>query len=469
MKKKNKIIILISLSFLILCFNYGYFQSSSEEIQNIQTVRFLPSYYNNLTSPIYIDGTATGPGAHNWTWAVSQTWCTGSGTQNDPYIIANLTINGMNSSSCIEIIYSKVFFRIEDCTLFNSSSYTHDGGINLYSVDNGILINNIVTKNGWNYFRTFGMMLQSCNNITIFNNTVSKNSRGMNFAGCYNITVANNTISNNTEDGIYLHGTNSTLLNNVIFNNSGSGIGLYDSNNIVLNNTISNNYCGVYLAYANNNTISMNTISNNQFNGIRVLYNSSNNLIFYNYLIKNSPNALDDASNNQWDNGKIGNYWSDYSGKDDNDNGIGDNPYYISGSAGSQDNYPIWLDPIVINHPTDIDYIEGDTGHNITWIATDNNPNAYKIMKEGVEIVSDTWSSGDSLIVDVDGLSSGDYNYTIIIWDNYDNVVTDTVIVSVSKHRESPKDINGYSGLLIILSVAGISVVVISIKRRKIV
>jgi len=45
-----------------------------------------------------------------------------------------------------------------------------------------------------------------------------------------------------------------------------------------------------------------------------------------------------------WDNGSIGNYWDDYQGVDANHDGIGDTPYLISGSPGSQDNFPIWTD-----------------------------------------------------------------------------------------------------------------------------
>lgn len=41
-------------------------------------------------------------------------------------------------------------------------------------------------------------------------------------------------------------------------------------------------------------------------------------------------------------NGTMGNYWDDYEGFDNNSDGIDDTPYFIDGTAGAVDNYPIW-------------------------------------------------------------------------------------------------------------------------------
>ena len=50
-------------------------------------------------------------------------------------------------------------------------------------------------------------------------------------------------------------------------------------------------------------------------------------------------------STNIWDNGTVGNFWDDYHGTDNNNDGIGDTPYVIDGN--NQDNYPL-VEPYAI-------------------------------------------------------------------------------------------------------------------------
>ena len=122
--------------------------------------------------------------------------------------------------------------------------------------------------------------------------------------------------------------------------------------------------------------------------------NNNNTLIYYNEFVSNTIQAHDSGTNNQWDNGIIGNYWSDYGGDDADDNGIGDVPYdNITGSVGSQDNYPIWEDgdnlfpSITILEPTPYqlfetvapDFTVEITDRNLDkmWYTLDNGLNNY--------------------------------------------------------------------------------------------
>ena len=56
------------------------------------------------------------------------------------------------------------------------------------------------------------------------------------------------------------------------------------------------------------------------------------------HMIANGWEAIY-PENPKFDNGSLGNYWSDYSGVDANHDGIGDTPYMIGGKL--QDNYPL--------------------------------------------------------------------------------------------------------------------------------
>ena len=69
-----------------------------------------------------------------------------------------------------------------------------------------------------------------------------------------------------------------------------------------------------------------------------------NNTIFYNYFVENSLQGQDMSRFTNWDNGTVGNYWSDYAGIDGDGDGIGDTPHEINSDTGdnnSVDRYPL--------------------------------------------------------------------------------------------------------------------------------
>ena len=274
-----------------------------------------------VLSNITINGAAEGIGAHNWTWAESQAWCQGSGTSLAPYIIENVTIDGGNLGSCIEIIDSNVFFEINNCTVYNSGSGSppnNHAGIRFYNVTNGKLFenncsnngdtgihlinsyNNTILNNTLNNNIEFGIKLRLSDNNQIMGSIVNNNGFGVVMDQSHYNQISENKVDNSILYGIYLGSSvNNTVLENTATNSLTAGIGLTTCNNTL----ISNNRCekneaegiSIWLSYFTN--ITENTLHNNTVYGI-YLYSTNNNTISANNVTWNGQEGIKlDSSN----------------------------------------------------------------------------------------------------------------------------------------------------------------------------
>ncbi|MFX0083759.1 MAG: nitrous oxide reductase family maturation protein NosD [Candidatus Hodarchaeota archaeon] len=180
----------------------------------------------------------------NWSVAKEAGICTGNGTYAKPYVIEDLVIDGEDFGNCILIENSNVYFRIENCTTYNSGR--DEAGIRLSTVNNSQLIDN----------HCGGIRLSDSYNNNISGNYVSK------FLGF--------------GSGIFLSHSNSNNIsgNTVNFNNEG-GIKLSCSNYTTISgNTINNNQYGIEIWFSLNNNVSGNTVNNNQ-NGIKIWFSDT--------------------------------------------------------------------------------------------------------------------------------------------------------------------------------------------------
>ncbi len=371
-KNKTEIILLSILVLTTLIVVLPSINNSTLKTSKEKSIEKLlnSSYYNNSALPIYINGSDTGSGAHNWLWAATQPWCSGSGVKSDPYVIENLKINGNNKSNCIEIVDSDAYFVVRNCTLYNSSFKSelgYDAGINLRNVSNGILCENNCSYNGY-----YGILLNiSCNNNIIKNNIIHENAEGIVLAywSCFNLIEENNVYDNWIQGIILAWVSNfNNISNNFLTNNSICGIGVVFSsgfnrfqNNLItesqwgicllwgiVNCTIFNNRIYDNLQYGiwldiggGNHSIIENSIVNNTLCGINITQGEGNS-IYSNSFVNPNYNAYDNGFLNVWDNGSYGNFWNDYYyGVDSDYDGIGDVPYNISISPIIQDNHPI--------------------------------------------------------------------------------------------------------------------------------
>jgi parallel beta-helix repeat protein len=178
-------------------------------------------------------------------------------------------------------------------------------------------------------------------NNTIEKNNVSRNEgSGIALDSSFKNIIKENTVSDNGDGGIVAYGSGkNTIKSNTVDNNEGIGIGLAKSyKTYIEDNSISGSGTAIgIIESSENNTIAGNNASKNII-GISLL-NSSGNILCQNRLTDNARFNAYDNGNNQWDDGIVGNYYSDLECIDRNRNGICDSEYKIPGGL-SIDRYP---------------------------------------------------------------------------------------------------------------------------------
>lgn len=187
--------------------------------------------------------------------------------------------------------------------------------------------------------------LVDCTNITVQDQILTSNSQGIMLVATSNSLITKNHVTNN-DYGIMLFAPYEQCIGNIITGNNitaniKDGIHSWHSDGtIITGNSITDNQeNGINFFESPNVHIVGNAITENIGYGVKLWFHSNNCSIYHNNFVNNEKSALADSQPTCWDNGTAGNYWGDYTGVDNNGDGIGDTSYSIG--DGNTDIYPL--------------------------------------------------------------------------------------------------------------------------------
>ncbi|MBA7574926.1 hypothetical protein ES708_16742 [subsurface metagenome] len=304
--------------------------------------------------------------------------CTGVRVENN--IVTLCTNEGIDFARTSDLIISGN--QISDCGYCgiygtgsvdviirrNNVSTTTYSGVCLNHATASEVTSNIFSETGLS-----SIEIEYCDNIEVSNNTVLT-SYGCGIISIWstNLLLKFNDIRETVYDGINLftHSQNISVVGNefhdiyscaivsdlssnvFVYGNLMDGIrqsgldGKGDSENITaIMNTMLDCGTGFNFVDAKNIQVAGNWVNDSKNHDINV-ENCWEGLVYMNAFCSSDIDIGHVGTNLfDWDNQTMGNYWMDYDGEDEDQNGIGDTPYGIS--YGYQDNYPLMsLDPI---------------------------------------------------------------------------------------------------------------------------
>ncbi|MHA1185571.1 MAG: right-handed parallel beta-helix repeat-containing protein [Candidatus Heimdallarchaeota archaeon] len=299
----------------------------------------------------------------------------GTGSKEDPYIIANYNFNSRKDCGIV-VLNTNAYFKIVNCSIsvkrygiYIDTIFTNTCQI----INNNIFIKN--ENNGWEYHAC--MKILDAANLTITQNTCSflktthpissELIRAINLVRCDDSLIEDNYIFDSGRGIATVWSDNCQIKNNILINCTHYAIHLNKlSQTFVFNNTISNSGFGIYTLsvgfnIVQNNTFAYNNLGNAYFagrgsflicfnlfqidQGIQIEFwnnedsssiHHNNFMIIGDYLEPYNSQAIDQYNQTVWYDPITleGNYWSDFEW----------NPglsYQIAGNGNNSDLYPL--------------------------------------------------------------------------------------------------------------------------------
>jgi nitrous oxidase accessory protein NosD len=281
-----------------------------------------------------------------------------------------------------------------------------------------------------NMFSTYysSLYMYSCDYAEVWSNEFWYSSYGIEFYYPDFLELHDNQFIENRDYGIRYY-YNDEAAN--ISSNTFTGVGdyamyfysLYDwGSMMVMGNSFYGNASSYDRAMYFTNQQYHITIRDNHIEGFdQGMYFNTNmydTKVIYNGFINCAENIRDYSSNTvSFDDGSLGNYWSDYLDVDMNGDGIWDNPYVVS--SYSQDNYPsVWVLPD--RYPPEVELLHPSSG-----FINNNDEILFDIRDATLAEVTYKIDAGPEVpfyrpfSISTYGWSDGSYDITVVANDDY--------------------------------------------------
>jgi parallel beta-helix repeat protein len=271
-----------------------------------------------------------------------------AGTYNEEYVTLDKPVYlfGENQKSLI-VYHSSLGFAI-------TANDVHLAGFTIKSVEPGqghavdladsrgcVIEDNLIEDN------LVGISVYGASSSnTVSGNVLRDNERSIELIDASDNIISDNNITGALVSGISLDVSSGNTVSGNRISDLVDGMGALmlwkSSNNVISRNLLFGGNPMLMIECASN-TLSENFVMDSEY-GI-VVGASSGNTIYSNYFINVTQQVLDTElgagmpSENSWDNGKEGNYWSNYAGTDADGDGLGDSPHVLYDD--NQDNYPL--------------------------------------------------------------------------------------------------------------------------------
>jgi parallel beta-helix repeat protein len=402
----------------------------------------------------------------------------GEGTLDDPFIIEGLqlTVRGYG----IRIRGTTSYFIIRDCEFEGYNQGWGGTAIYFSRVENGVVENCAFTN------MNRALVIHKSENIVIQENEFNSLMTGVRIKHSSSIQVSNNEIANNQWIGLYIaYSYDCIATENMIVNNKGLGVMLYDSGSCTLFGNyfeanewgnaadvsgeltasdtnlwdddvgLGNDWddyegTGVYLIPGDRGSVDRYPIGSSPIDTIAPVWNHApeDKVIECGDPLNMMIAATDDSGIAYYSVNDTTNFVVDSTGTITFNRLLDPGKYPLEVRA--YDPFENFCSASIIvelqdticpeiDGPADVTYKEGETGNKLVWSVSDVLPSTYTIFVDDIEVDNGVWTEPSGTIeISIDGLSAGEYNYRLVVYDLGTNSASDDVTVKVEGKTPVP-------------------------------